>query len=139
MRQAVLDEGELAHLKDKINEPLAIKLVNAVLALNHLSAQVERPDLDDNIAQQLSDCNPPLPCLLAIFADGDAIAGCFDEEAQGMMEAEPEPNIIIPFDPTDAESVQRTFRTFGVACQTIAAASRLIDLMPGNDQWIISR
>ena len=56
-----------------------------------------------------------------------------------MMEVEPEPNIIIPFDPTDAESVQRTFHTFGVACQTIAAASRVIDLMPGNDQWIISR
>jgi len=26
-----------------------------------------------------------------------------------------------------------------VACQTIAAASHMIDLMPGNDQWIISR
>jgi hypothetical protein len=56
-----------------------------------------------------------------------------------MMEVEPEPNIIIPFDPTDNASVQRTFQMFGVACQTIAAASRVIDLMPGNDQWIISR
>ena len=139
MRQTVLNEVELAHLVDNMNNPLAIKLVNAVLALNHLSAQVERPDLDDNIAQQLSDCNPPLPCLLAVFAEGDAIAGCFDEEAQGMMEVESEPNIIMPFDPADPETVQRTFRTFAVACQTIAAASRVIDLMPGNDQWIISR
>jgi hypothetical protein len=56
-----------------------------------------------------------------------------------MMEVEPEPNIIIPFDPADTESVQRTFHMFGVACQTIAAATRVIDLMPGNDQWIISR
>jgi hypothetical protein len=56
-----------------------------------------------------------------------------------MMEAEPEPNIIIPFDPTDTASVQRTFQMFGVACQTIAQASRMIDLMPGNVQWIISR
>jgi hypothetical protein len=102
-----------------------------------MSAQVERPDLDDNIREQLSDCNPPLPCLLAIFAEGDAITACF-EEAQGMMEVEPEPNIIIPFDPTDMVSVQRTFHMFGVACQTIAAASKLIDLMPGNDQWIIT-
>jgi hypothetical protein len=139
MRKTALDEGELAHLKDKINDPLATKQVNAVLALDHLSTQAERPELDDDIGQQLSDCNPPLPCLLATFAEGDAIAGCFDEEAQGMMEVEPEPNIIIPFDPTDTESVQRTFHTFGVACQTIAAASRLIDLMPGNDPWIISR
>jgi hypothetical protein len=139
MRQTALDEGELANLKNKIHDPLAMKLVDAVLALDHLSAQAERPELDDDTGEQLSDCNPPLPCLLAVFADADAIAGCFDEEAQGMMEVEPEPNIIIPFDPTDAESVQRTFHIFGVACRTIAAASRLINLMPGNDQWIISR
>ena len=139
MRQTALDENELAHLKDKINDPLAVNLVNAVLALDHRSAQAERPDLDDNIREELSDCNPPLPCLLAVFAEGDSIAGCFDEEAQGMMEVEPEPNIIIPFDPTDTESVRRTFHMFGVACQTIAAASRIIDIMPGNDQWIINR
>jgi hypothetical protein len=139
MRRTALDEGEFAHLKNKINDPLAKKLVEAVLALDHLSAQVERPELGDNIGEQLSDCNPPLPCLLAIFAEGDAISAAFDEDAQGMMEVEPEPNIIIPFDPTDTTNVQRTFRMFGVACQTIAAASRVIDLMPGNDQWIISR
>ena len=139
MRQAALDESELAQLKDKINDPLATKLVDAVTGLDRVSRQAERPELDDDIGQQLSDCNPALPCLLAVFAEGDSIAGCFDEDAQGMMEVEPEPNIIIPFDPTDTASVQRTFHMFGVACQTIAAASRVIDLMPGNDQWIISR
>ena len=139
MRQAALDEGELAHLKDKINDRLAAKLVDAALALDHLSAQAKRPELDDDIGQQLSDCNPALPCLLAVFAEADPIAACFDEEAQGMMEVTPEPNLIIPFDPTDAESVRRTFHMFGVACRTIAAASHVIDLMPGNDQWIISR
>jgi hypothetical protein len=139
MRQEALDEGELAHLKDKINDRLATKLVDAALALDHLSAQAKRPEIDDDIGQQLSDCNPALPCLLAVFAEGDAIAACFDEEAEGMMEVTPEPNLIIPFDPTDTESVRRTFHMFGVACQTIAATSRVIDLMPGNDQWIISR
>jgi hypothetical protein len=139
MRQESMDKGELAHLKDKINDPAARKLVEAAVALDHLSAQAERPELDDDIGQQLSDCNPPLPCLLAVFAEADAIAGCFDEEAEGMMEVTHEPNLIIPFDPTDTESVRRTFHMFGVACQTIAAASRLIDLMPGNDQWVISR
>jgi hypothetical protein len=139
MRQTVLDECEIAQLKDQINDPLATKLVDAVLALDRVSRQADRPEIGDNIGERLSDCNPPLPCLLAAFAEGDSIAGCFDEDAQGMMEVEPEPNIIIPFDPTNAESVQRTFHTFGVACQTIAATSRVIDLMPGNDQWIISR
>jgi len=139
MRQAALDESEVAHLKDKINDPIATKLVEAALALDHLAAQAKRPELSDAIGQQLSDCNPALPCLLAVFAEADGIAACFDEEAQGMMEVTPEPNLIIPFDPTDTESVRRTFHTFGVACQTIAAASHVIDLMPGNDQWIISR
>jgi hypothetical protein len=139
MRQAALENGELAHVKVRITDSTARKLVDAVIALDGVSRGVERPDLDDDTAQQLWDCNPPLPCLLAVFADGDAIAACFDEEAQGMMEVEPEPNVIIPFDPTDTESVQRTFHMFGVACQTMAAASRLIDLMPGNEQWIISR
>jgi PRTRC genetic system protein F len=137
MRMETLNECELACLKDKINDPLVTKLVNAVLALDHLSAQAKRPELDDDIGQQLSDCNPPLPCLLAVFAEADAIAACFDEEAEGMMEVTPEPNLIIPFDPTDTESVQQTFHMFGVACQTIAAASHLIDLMPGNDKWVI--
>src|ERR1035441_535895 len=111
MRQAALDEGEIAQLKDKINDPLATKLVDALLALDRMSAQAERPEIDDSIRERLSDCNPPLPCLLAVFAEGDSIAGCFDEEAQGMMEVEPEPNIIIHFDPTDQASVQRTFRS----------------------------
>jgi len=29
------------------------------------------------------------------------------------------------------------FRTLGVVCETLAAASRLIDLMPGNDDGVI--
>src|SRR5439155_1383410 len=50
----------------------------------------------------------------------------------------PEPNLIIPFSPGDAASVQSAFRTFAVACETLAAASRLVDLMPGNDKYVIS-
>jgi len=136
MRQAALDEAELAHLEDSISDPPATRLLKAVLSLERLSAQAKRPELGDDISQQLSDCNPPLPCLLALFAEADSVAAAFDEEAQGMLEVTPEPNLIIPFDPTDTESVREAFRVFGVACETIAAASRLIDLMPGNDKWV---
>jgi len=69
MRQGALDESELAQLKDKINDPLATKLVDAVTSLDRMSRQAERPEIDDDIGQQLSDCNPALPCLLAIFAE----------------------------------------------------------------------
>ena len=139
LRQTVLDEGEVAHLKGKIRDALAMKLVEGALDLDRVSAQAKRPELDDDTSQQLSDCNPALPCLLAVFAEGDPVAACFDDEAEGMLEVTPEPNLIIPFDPTDAESVRAAFQVFSVACETIAAASRLIDLMPGNDRYVISR
>jgi len=137
MRQIPLEEPELAQLKDKISDPLAAKLVEAALALDRVSAQAKRPELGEDIGQQLSDCNPPLPCLLALFAEGDGVEACFTEEADGMLEVTPEPNLIIPFDPTHAGSVRDAFRTFGVASETIAAASKVIDLMPGNDKWVI--
>ena len=138
MKQTVLNERELAQVMGRIDDPSASKLVEGVLALNRVSTQAERPEIDEDIGQSLSDCNPPLPSLLGIFAEGDAVAACFDDEAQAMMEVTPEPNLIIPFDPGNREGVRGAFHMFGVACETIAAASRLVDLMPGNDGWIIS-
>jgi hypothetical protein len=137
MQQTALEEGKLDYLKGKISDPLAKRLVEAVINLDRVSAQAKRPELGEDIGQQLSDCNPPLPCLLASFAEADAVAACFDEETQGMLEVTPEPNLIIPFDPTHTGSVRDAFHGFGVSCETIATASRLIDLMPGNDKWVI--
>ena len=137
MRQAALEEGDLARLKAKINDPLAAKLIEAATNLDHVSAEANRPELGDDIGQQLSDCNPPLPCLLAVFAEGDSVGAAFDEEADGMLEVTPQPNLIIPFDPTDVDNVRVAFRALGVACDTIAAATKLIDLMPGNDKWVM--
>jgi hypothetical protein len=65
--------------------------------------------------------------------------GCFDDEAQTAMEVTPHPNLIIPLKPVDPPTVLRGFQTLGVACETLAAASRLIDLMPGNEDGVISR
>lgn len=137
IKRELLDDAGVVRLKGQITDQLALQLVKGVIALDYLSGRAKHPELDDNIREQLSDCNPPLPCLLALFAEADATAACFDEEAQGMLEVELEPNIIIPFDPADTQSVQHAFHRLGVACETTAAASGLIDLMPGNDQWII--
>ena len=54
-----------------------------------------------------------------------------------MMEVTPEPTLIIPLSADQPASVKAAFRTLGVVCDTLAAASRLIDRMPGNDQWVI--
>lgn len=138
LKQPPLGVKELSLLVGQIAEPLAAKLVAGLLDLKKVSEKAERPQLDDGIGELLSDCNPPLPALLAIFAESDGIAAAFDEESEGMMEVTPEPNLIIPFDPGNLESVGGAFKAFGVACETLAAASRLMDLMPGNDKWIVS-
>jgi hypothetical protein len=91
------------------------------------------------MGEQLMDSNPPLPCLLAAFSSGDAVVACFDDEAQTAMETTPQPNLIIPLKLSDPTSVRQGFRTLGVVCDTLAAASRLIDLMPGNGEGVIPR
>jgi hypothetical protein len=139
VRLPVLSKRDLAGLKEKLHDQLAFNLVEAALALDCVSAQAQRPEIDDETGQGLSDCNPPLPCLLALFAEADAVEMCFEDEAQGMLEVTPEPNLIIPFEPGITESVRAAFQVFGVTCETLAAASRLVDLMPDNDKWIIGR
>lgn len=138
MKQVPLKHRELLRLKGKFANPLAAKLVETVLRLDQVSRKAERPQLDDVVGELLSDCNPPLPALLSIFAEADRIAAAFDEESEGMMEVTPEPNLIIPFDPGDREGARQAFDSFGVACETLATASRLMDLMPGNDKWVVS-
>jgi len=112
-------------------------LIDAVLDLAKISRQAKRPELTEQMREQLGDTNPPLPSLLTVFVEGDAVEGSFDEESQTMMEATPEPSVILPFNAHQPESVRQAFRTFGVICDTLAAASRVIDLMPGSERWVI--
>ena len=51
------------------------------------ASQTERPVADEEVWEQLQDNNPAVPALLAVFERSDAIEGCFDEEAQTMLEA----------------------------------------------------
>jgi hypothetical protein len=112
-------------------------LVRGLVELCWTSQQEKRPEFTEDMGEQLMDSNPALPCLLAAFSSGDAVVGCFDDEAQTAMETTPQPNLIIPLKLSDPTSVRRGFRTLGVICETLAAASRLIDLMPGNDEGVI--
>ena len=77
----------------------------------------------------MADSNPPVPALVAVFEKHDAIEGCFDEEAQGMLECPPEPNLIVPFLSGDIESVRAAFQTLEVACNVFREGVRLIKLM----------
>jgi hypothetical protein len=51
-----------------------------------------------------------------------------------MLEACPEPSFIVEIDPGNAETVRRAFGALAVLCETMAAASRLAALLPGNKE-----
>ena len=53
-----------------------------------------------------------------------------------MMECTPEPNLVIPLNAFRPGSVQSAFTALAAVCETLEAACRLIDLMPGNDKWV---
>ena len=101
------------------------------IAINATSRRRPRPPMTEAMEAELGDRNPPLPSLLTVFRSGDGIEACFDDEAQGMMEVAPEPNLIIPVDATNPAHVRRAFRTLETACVTMAKTAELIELLPG--------
>lgn len=139
LKERPLSLRSLRDLSQRIRRKEAKDLVRSLLELCRISKRAERPEFTEDMGEQLMDCNPALPCLLAAFSTGDAVVGCFDDEAQTAMETTPQPNLIIPLRLTEPSSVCLGFRTLGVVCETLAAASRLIDLMPGNEDGVIAR
>jgi hypothetical protein len=139
MRRRPLGRKRLRELRSQVKRKEARALLDAVLELSEVSEQAKRPELTEEMREELGDTNPPLPSLLTVFTQEDAIEGCFDEEAQTMTEVTPDPSVIIPLNAHDLESVQQAFHIFGVICNTMAKASQLIDRMPGNEEWVIQR
>jgi hypothetical protein len=109
-------------------------ILGGAVALSDAAGKKERPALGDGISEQLSDCNPPLPVLLTVFEKHDAIEGCFDEESQGMMECQPEPNLILPLAIGDVGSVRRAFDVAEVVCEVLVRAARLLKLIMADVQ-----
>jgi hypothetical protein len=73
---------------------------------------------------------------LVVFAQNDGVEGQFDDESQTMMECTPEPDLVIPLNAFEPGTVQSAFTTLAAVCETLEAASRLIDLMPGNEKSV---
>jgi hypothetical protein len=139
LKERPLSLRALKRMSQEIRTEEVKALIGGLLELCRVSKQARRPDFTEDMREQLMDSNPPLPCLLAAFLSGDAVVGCFDDEAQTAMETTPQPNLIIPLKLLDPANVRQCFRTLGVALETLAAASRLIDLMPGNEEGVITR
>jgi hypothetical protein len=107
------------------------QLVEAALALDRVAATVRFPPIPDDVRELFSDTNPTVPVLLATFEQGDAVEACFDDECQYMTELAPEPWPLIAFDGTNSESTQTAFEAIAGALDTLRAARRVLDLVPG--------
>ena len=116
----------------EIKDALARRIMGAATRLKNISEQAQRPVLEEHVCEAMMDANPPLPAMLMVFKPHDPVEGMFDEESQTMNELTPEPNVVFPLRADDPESIQSAFGCLRVLCQTLALASTLITLMPGN-------
>ena len=136
LKQRPLSNRSLGRVRSQVKGKEVKAILDGALDLERISEQAKRPELTDEMREEMSDMNPPLPGLLAVFRPEDAIESCFDEEAQTMTELPPESSVIIPMIADQPHSVHAAFNTLGVVCDTLAAASQLIDQMPGNERWV---
>jgi hypothetical protein len=134
MKLKPLSLKHVRQLDGPINDQLSRQLLEGALDLNKISRRLRRPEISEETREVLMDSNPPLPALLISFKRHDGVVACYDDESQAFLEASPEPNLIVEIDPTDQAGVRRAFDTLAVLCETMAAASRLAALLPGNNQ-----
>ncbi len=121
-------------IADRTDDQFCRHLLQTAVDLNRISRSLKRPEISEETREALMDSNPPLPALLVSFKHHDAVCACYDDEAQAFLEASPEPNLLVEINPSDHASVRRAFDTLAVLCETMAAASRMAALLPGNDQ-----
>ena len=121
-------------IADRTDDQFCRHLLQTAVDLNRISRSLKRPEISEETREALMDSNPPLPALLVSFKHHDAVCACYDDEAQAFLEASPEPNLLVEINPSDHASVRRAFDTLAVLCETMAAASRMVALLPGNDQ-----
>jgi len=133
-KRRLLSDQTLRRMASQSRSSERKRLLQGLLTLVEKANQTARPAADEDIYGQLQDNNPAVPALLAVFERSDAIEGCFDEDAQTMLEASPEPNVILPLNGRDMASVASAFEKLAAMTQTLAAASTLIELMPGNER-----
>ena len=76
--------------------------------------------------------DPPLPSLLVVFKEHDAITACFDEEGQSMMEGTAEPALCVVFSPREPEQVRQAIR---LVDRFIALNCALFELVEEIQEW----
>ena len=94
MKQKPLSLKSLYRMEAQTKGKGAKALITAALDLERISESMRRPELSDDMRAQLIDTNSPLPAILVVFSENDAIEALFEDDSQSWGEASSEPNLI---------------------------------------------
>lgn len=122
-----------------LEEPWLRELVHTTLELNRVSHSVDRPQLDEEwLERERSNhaLDMPLPSILLYFRPGDAVTACFDDECEYWGQETPEPNLIIPLQPEDQESVRQAVTVLSTLMRVLVLALRIQNLMDDREKQI---
>ena len=118
-------------------EPWLKDLFQTTLELHRISHSMERPRVDEEwLEYQRSyySLDMPLPSVLLYFRPGDAVMACFDDECEYWGQETPEPNLIIPLRPTDADSVRQAFAVLETLMRVLVLTARIKTLIEDGEK-----
>jgi hypothetical protein len=115
------------------------ELVQTAIELERGSQSIEQPKLDEEwLEQERSNhaLDSPLPAILLYFRPGDAIMACFDDECEYWGQETPEPNLIIPLQPEEPESVRLAFAVLRTLLRVLVLTVRIKTIIDKREKQI---
>ena len=104
------------------------ELIQNTMELDRVSHSIERPKLDEEwLERERSNhaLDSPLPFIVLYFRPGDAVMACFDDECEYWGQETPEPNLIIPLQAQDPESVRQAFAVLQALLRVLVLTVRI--------------
>jgi hypothetical protein len=78
--------------------------------------------------------DPPVPSLLLVFRENDAIQACFDHESERYNETTNEPSCAVCFRPAIEEEFDAAIRTMAIFLRVNMELADLITLLNGTEE-----
>ena len=120
-----------------IEEPWLREIVQTTIELERVSGSVERPQLDQEwLDQERSNhaLDSPLPAILLYFRPGDAVMACFEDECEYWGQETPEPNLIIPLQPENPESVHKALTVLKTLMRVLVLTIQIKNLVEEREK-----
>jgi len=105
-----------------------IRHVEAITKMSRVRARSLRQEDFDGYYD-----GPPVPAVLIVFEEHDAVAACFDEESQHMLEGSCEPTFLAVFAPDDADECSRAMRAVERFIRVNRELCELIEAIHGEN------